>query len=103
MLIAEKIKEIAARQRVVFMGDLNFTPNEPPYSIVLKNGFKDSFIEKGRSCTYTGFEVDSKECKRIDYIFVNDKLKIDTYLIDNSNDGQYYPSDHLPVVVDVSF
>ena len=103
LLIVEKIKKIAPNMPVIFMGDLNFTPDEPPYPFVLENGYYDSFINHEKECTYTGFEVDSAECKRIDYIFTNGKLKANSYLIDNANDGQYFPSDHLPVVVDVVF
>ncbi len=103
LLIVKKIKEIAVEAPVVFMGDLNFTPEEPPYPIVLKNGFVDSFKNIGQNCTYTGFEVNDAECNRIDYIFTNNKFKPNYFLIDDINDGKYYPSDHLPVIVDVTF
>ena len=103
LLIMEKIKEIADNVPVVFMGDLNFTPEEPPYPIVLANDFLDSFKNENKKCTYTGFEIAGAKCKLIDYVFTNNKFKINSFLIDDSNDGKYYPSDHLPIIVDADF
>ncbi|MEZ4952116.1 MAG: endonuclease/exonuclease/phosphatase family protein [Saprospiraceae bacterium] len=102
-LIIEKIKEIAGNAPVVFMGDLNFKPDDAPYPIILKNGFNDSFINKGETCTFTGFEVADAECRRIDYIFTNQIWAINSFLIDDENNGQYFPSDHSPVIVNAAF
>ena len=102
-LILDQINKITENNPVVIMGDLNFTPVENPYSIIVKNGFQDSFRDTRNNCTFTGFETKNAECKRIDYIFVNEKIKVKKYLIDNRNDGEYFPSDHLPVIVDATF
>ncbi|MEO1262242.1 MAG: endonuclease/exonuclease/phosphatase family protein [Bacteroidota bacterium] len=103
ILIVDQINKITENEPVVLMGDLNFTPDEVPFSIILESGFKDVFggIEKVR--TFTGFEVKDAESKRIDYIFTNEKIKVKGCLIDDRNDGQYFPSDHLPVLADVVF
>ena len=84
------------------MGDLNFQPDEPPYSIILKNGFSDSFAGE-YECTFTGFDEKDADCKRIDYIFTNDDFKVKQFSIDSRNDGTYFPSDHLPVIIDANF
>lgn len=102
-LIAKKIQQIAPDAPVIFMGDLNFEPHEPPFSIILKNGFKDSFTNSETECTYTGFAVEGAACNRIDYIFTNNKWRVNSFFIDNENDGIFFPSDHLPVVIDVAF
>ena len=103
ILIMEKITEITSGKPTVFMGDLNFTPDEPPYLFCLENGFEDSYREVEKSCTYTGFNVKDALCKRIDYIFTNEHFQTRSFFIDDTNDGEYFPSDHLPVIVDAEF
>jgi len=39
------------------------------------------------------------ECKTIDYIFHSEDWKASNYQVIQDNDGKYYPSDHLPVLV----
>lgn len=102
-LIIKRIEEIAKGETVFFMGDLNFEPSDAPYDIILKNGFLDSYKNTKIDCTYTGFDVKKKNCKRIDYIFTSEKLKIKSFIIDDKNDGHNFPSDHLPVITKVVY
>jgi endonuclease/exonuclease/phosphatase family metal-dependent hydrolase len=49
--------------------------------------------------TFCSFAVNSIKCRPIDYIFHTLDWKADHYLVITDNDGKYYPSDHLPVMV----
>ncbi len=108
-LIKNKLADMAAGTPVILMGDFNFSPNSDPYEILTtgENGLRDSYKNTetapvGPSFTYEGFEVGSEnDGRRIDYIFVNEGVQIDHHAtISSFRDGQY-PSDHLPVAVDV--
>lgn len=51
--------------------------------------------------TYCTFEVGAS-CKAIDYIFVTNEWNADAYKVIDINDGKFYPSDHLPVIITLS-
>ncbi len=100
-LILNKITEIAGNDAVILSGDFNSEPNSVAYSNITNynnHPFKDSYIKsKNKDCTFTGFEVKSNICKRIDFIFYDKNFKLKNYQIINDNNGEYYPSDHLAV------
>lgn len=100
-LILNKITEIAGNEAVILTGDFNSEPNSVAYNSITNNSnhpFKDSFTKsKNKDCTFTGFEVKSNVCKRIDFIFYDKNFKLKNYQIISDNNGIYYPSDHLPV------
>lgn len=94
---------------IIYMGDFNSEPEEFPYKVMTSNNrgpLKDSFYSAIKNatdtlCTFTGFEVNGKICKRIDYIFTDQNWQVNFYNILHDNDGTYYYSDHLPVMCDV--
>jgi len=49
--------------------------------------------------TFCGFKVNGIECRPIDYIFHSLQWKASAYKVISDNDGTYYPSDHLPVML----
>ncbi len=104
-LIREKISELAGAAPFVLLGDFNFEPAEAPYSVVKNWGVQDVFLtaetSQSKPCTWTGFQVEGAECRRIDYIFVSEKFLAKSCSILGDNDGMYFPSDHSPVVTDV--
>ncbi len=110
-LIAQKIKEIAGAEPYVLMGDFNCEPNSPPYAITQDQSLwsltdawaTDPANEKAQPCTFTGFKVEGAECRRIDYIFTSPFFKVKNCRSIPTNDGTYYPSDHLPVVAELTF
>jgi endonuclease/exonuclease/phosphatase family metal-dependent hydrolase len=104
-LIRERIIDMRDGLPVVLTGDFNFTPDQEPYRALTEAGDKmllDSAPSShpGTSC---GFEVNSIKCNAIDYIFYTPELKANNYKVITDNDGKYYPSDHLPVSVELSF
>jgi len=53
---------------------------------------------------FEGFDVrSSNNRRRIDYIFVNKLLEVQKHAIISSFRDFGYPSDHLPVIADITF
>jgi endonuclease/exonuclease/phosphatase family metal-dependent hydrolase len=109
-LILSKIKELNNKKYpVIFMGDFNSEPNEDRI-IELKKVMDDSrevSREKpfGPSGTFNNFRHNEPVAKLIDYIFVskNSILKVKKYAILSDSKDLRYPSDHLPVYVEINF
>jgi endonuclease/exonuclease/phosphatase family metal-dependent hydrolase len=91
-----------ASKPFIFMGDLNVNPSNQAYSRIMENGnLKDSFLSAGetdefRGSTFHGWKPDVPT-ERIDYIFVNDRLKIRSCKVIHDKYMDNYPSDHFPV------
>lgn len=87
---------------VIVSGDFNSEPTDAPY-LTITNGehFRlfDSRPANNLTGTFCGFELNKMECKTIDYIFHSEDWKASNYQVIQDNDGKYYPSDHLPVLV----
>lgn len=112
-LILKKIKEISGDNPTILTGDFNTKSDSPPYSI-LTNGIDgekrfylndaetvNSNIHYGSHITFNGFGNDIQPDNKIDFIFVNDKVKVKEHgVISETFDGKY-PSDHFPVIAEV--
>ncbi|MBN1821767.1 MAG: endonuclease/exonuclease/phosphatase family protein, partial [Prolixibacteraceae bacterium] len=88
---------------VFLIGDFNLTPETKPISII-KEAFNDSreittVPPYGPIGTFNAFDHESSLEQRIDYIFVNNKVKILKYAVLSDSKENRYPSDHLPVFV----
>ncbi len=106
LLILKKISEIAQRKEpVILTGDFNLTSEEKPL-VLIRQKLKDSRqvslnAPKGPSGTFNGFDFQSKLESRIDYLFVNKYIEVINYaVLTDSREGRY-PSDHLPVLIEV--
>lgn len=100
-LLKEKAAEIAKDFPLIITGDFNCTRDEPPY-ITIMNPTGVSLTDPAPANppgTFCSFRVNSIECRGIDYIFHSQKWKSEDYRVIQDNDGKYYPSDHLPVMV----
>jgi endonuclease/exonuclease/phosphatase family metal-dependent hydrolase len=110
-LIREKIRETAGSSPFVLMGDFNFQPTDAPYALVgdaaqwkVRDSFHAAEVKKTEDvCTFTGFKVEGAECRRIDYIFASEHCRVLSFDIIEQNDGRHFPSDHLPVLAELSF
>lgn len=105
ILIKERIKEMTYNKDlpVILTGDFNLTPDEEPI-LLIKNFLKDSREISyeppyGPEGTFNRFKIDSDLEKRIDYIFINRKVKILKYATLTDMKNKRFPSDHLPVFV----
>jgi endonuclease/exonuclease/phosphatase family metal-dependent hydrolase len=102
-LLKERATNLNFEVPIIITGDFNCTRDEEPYQVMTDS----SLIElvdpaSTQDGTFCNFEVNSMECRPIDYIFVTNEWQADAYTIIKDNDGKYYPSDHLPVIVTLS-
>lgn len=89
----------------IVSGDFNSEPTEEPYLNMVDEKTKDIILYDSRPATstagtYCGFKVGGILCKTIDFIFHTKEWVARNYQVITDNDGTYYPSDHLPVLVD---
>jgi endonuclease/exonuclease/phosphatase family metal-dependent hydrolase len=90
---------------IIVSGDFNSEPTEEPYLNMVDEKMKDFILYDSRPVastagTFCGFKVGGIECKTIDFIFHTKEWVARNYQVITDNDGTYYPSDHLPVLVD---
>ncbi|TDI73276.1 MAG: endonuclease/exonuclease/phosphatase family protein [Bacteroidetes bacterium] len=102
-LLREWIADNSNGDPVVLLGDFNVRETEPPYAEIVRGGYlKDSaeFTEQPDNLnTFRGFEVGSVDPVRIDYVFTSDAIVVLSHTVLDESRLDYYPSDHLPVVV----
>ncbi len=109
-LIADRIRQVRDETGypVILTGDFNCVEGDEPVQIIgslLADSRKASLTGPyGPSGSFNGFETDKEPQQRIDYIFVTENLLtvIRYAVIDDHYDGRW-PSDHLPVLVDLEF
>lgn len=109
-LILSKITALNTKKYPVFFtGDFNTEPNEERI-INLKKVMDDSKVISqnrpfGPEGTFNGFKHDEPVTKRIDYIFIskNSSLNVIKYAVLSDSKDLKYPSDHLPVYVELNF
>ncbi|MFS0490411.1 endonuclease/exonuclease/phosphatase family protein [Leadbetterella byssophila] len=104
-LLVAKMKEIAGKLPVIAMGDLNSTPDTEQV-VYISQHYNDTFNASemppyGPIGTFNAFKYDAALKDRIDYIFVSEHFKVKKYATLTDSYQQKFPSDHLPVVVDL--
>lgn len=110
LLILSKIKELNNKNYpVLFMGDFNSQPTEDRIMNLKKemNDTRDISEAKsfGPSGTFNGFKHNEPVTLLIDYIFIskNNNFKIQKHAVLSDSKDLKYPSDHLPVYVEISY
>lgn len=107
-LILEKITKFNTRNYpVVLMGDFNLTEDSEPIKIISKN-MNDSFYHTktphyGPQGTFTAFDVTKIPENRIDYFFVKGFEVLSNRTVNDRRENLLYPSDHFPVIAELSF
>lgn len=107
-VLVSKIKEIAKEDLpVISTGDFNSTSGSPQIRD-LKGFLKDSYeITEAppsgpEKTAFRGGQFQGKPSARIDYIFVNEKIRVLSYTaLDDTYENSRYPSDHLPIVAKI--
>ncbi|MCE4563038.1 endonuclease/exonuclease/phosphatase family protein [Maribellus sp. CM-23] len=105
LLIRDKIKEITGNNGfpVILTGDFNLTPDSEPIGMIKKYMADSRDITEeppyGPTGTFQGFKMDAPQENRIDYVFVNSKVKVLKYATLTDSKNQRFPSDHFPVFV----
>jgi endonuclease/exonuclease/phosphatase family metal-dependent hydrolase len=104
-LILKSIKEINKENLpLILTGDLNLVKTSVPVQLILKelNDAMDKTVAPhyGPAGTSGGFDVKVLP-RKIDYIFINDKVTVLRHGHLSDSFGLYYPSDHIPVLAEV--
>ena len=109
LILAQIAKVNTKNYPVFFMGDFNSEPStERIISLQSKmNDSREIAIQKpfGPTGTFNGFKHNEPVTILIDYIFVskNNTLKINKYAVLSDSKDLKYPSDHLPVFIEVNY
>lgn len=109
-LILAKIKEVNNKNySVIFTGDLNSEP-ESEGIFLLKKEMKDTraiskILPFGPSGTFNGFKHNEPVTRLLDYIFISKDagFKVEKFAVLSDSKDLRYPSDHLPVYVELSY
>ncbi len=105
-LISSKIAEIAPDIPVVLTGDFNFNETVEHYDNILSCGFSNTKYlaeDYDLGATYNGYKLIRFAINPIDHIFVNGYVKsVKSSIIDKSRFNRMYPSDHFPVIVEMT-
>jgi len=104
-LLISAVDSLAADLPVIVLGDFNSSPVSEPYQLItypanplhLIDARTICAVANGPDYTYTGFKVGGIQGERIDYIFLKGITRVDLFTVNPENNGEYYPSDHLPV------
>jgi endonuclease/exonuclease/phosphatase family metal-dependent hydrolase len=103
-LLKTKATEIARTLPLIIMGDFNCMREEEPYQVMMDSSppkLSDA-APLPASGTFCGFEVGAMECRPIDYIFHSQHWTSKNYTVISDHNDKYYPSDHLPVMVELN-
>lgn len=105
-LLAARIDAIAGSAPVILTGDFNDVPRSEAYEILVASGLKDAIgvtrtASRGPDSTWNAFRAIDPG-RRIDFVFVRGPIEVLEHAIDprTLDDGRF-PSDHLPVVVEI--
>ena len=109
-LLRERIDGLPSDRPAVVVGDLNAEPGRASYERLLDSGFDRRLrdaravadVVDGPSTTLSDF-VDLRPDRRIDHVLVTDGVDVERYAVDATTVDGRYPSDHLPVVVDLAY
>lgn len=107
-LILQRIASIAGNEPVVFCGDLNGDQQSEWYrnfqsSGVLKDAFRQVNFPYANNGTFNGFGRTLESTAIIDHIFVSNHFLVNRWgILSDSYHGKF-PSDHFPVVAELTF
>jgi endonuclease/exonuclease/phosphatase family metal-dependent hydrolase len=106
-LMVKKIKEIAKDAPAICTGDFNSTPETEQIhtmQTILNDSYEVTVMPPyGPAGTFNGYHFDAPLKNRIDYVFVSKSFTVRKYAVLTDAKEQRYPSDHLPVVVDLEY
>lgn len=107
-LILQKAEEIANGLPLIIMGDFNINQkNEAYFSLANSKIVKDTYalatLKYEPNSSYNGWGKSIKKTDRIDHIFVSKDFNVKKYGILTDTYMGKFPSDHFPVVTQLSW
>lgn len=105
LLVSQSQSINSERLPMFYTGDFNSTPDLSGILYITSMGMSDSrqmaTSTVGRIPTYHNFNVDRSYGWRLDFIFVNDRVKVGKYRCEDSElISQKWGSDHHPIMID---
>lgn len=108
-LLVRKIAELNREgYPVILLGDLNLEPDSGPIRELAEN-LEDAYSRAGEAAygppgTFNGFDCTQPVTRRIDYVFLSPgHFEVTGHAILSETTGNGFPSDHFPVMADLSF
>ena len=111
-LVRDRLAEMAGDEKLL-AGDFNCQPGDPAYRRATANDDEWTALSDARttaettggpSVTYTAFAGQSYESTRIDHVLVSDGVDVDRLLTCvPASEPERKPSDHRPVLADLSY
>jgi len=108
-LIRSFIADLKEHIPVIVTGDFNAPESSKAYSVmseipgIIDSRYASETGHEGPTATFNNWEELRADESRIDYIFVRDNVRVLTHrILDDRYDGRF-PSDHLPVIVELLF
>ena len=107
-LILQRIQNIAGAEPVVLTGDFNTGQQSEPYMNIVNSGiiadaFRKTNFPYANNGTFNGFGRRIGTTEIIDHIFVTDHFLVSRWGILTDSYLGKYPSDHFPVLAEISF
>ncbi|MEN3324984.1 endonuclease/exonuclease/phosphatase family protein [Mariniflexile soesokkakense] len=105
-LIIKKMQELNTKNfPVILMGDFNMEETHENIQFIT-NSLRDSKTAAknvfGPIGTFNNFEFNKPVTRRIDFIFLSADINVIKYAVLSDSKDCHYPSDHLPVYVEIS-
>lgn len=106
-LLLRQIPRLAGGAPVLVLGDFNSVP-ETEQIRTLQAAFDDARLVSrtppyGPVGTFNDFRIDAPLAERIDYVFLSPEFVVQRYAALTDSVGGRFPSDHLPVVVHLTW
>jgi endonuclease/exonuclease/phosphatase family metal-dependent hydrolase len=106
-LMMAKAKEFAGNLPLVITGDFNVSETDEAYytlanSKIVADCYSKIDFKYAPSATFNGFGKNVAASGRIDHIFVTPQFEVKKYGVLTDTYVGKYPSDHFPVVVDLT-
>jgi endonuclease/exonuclease/phosphatase family metal-dependent hydrolase len=107
-LILQKIKSIAGNQPVIFTGDFNGNNQTEWYKTINESGMlsdvlprcEHPYINNG---SFNSFRIFNPSNELIDHVFTTSAFKVKRYGILTDSYHGHFPSDHFPVLAELTF
>lgn len=107
-LILEQAKKIGAELPMIITGDFNVDQHNESYALLHNSGIVKDAYELAEepyapNGTFTGFDITRAHDRRIDHVFLSDAFEVKRFGILTDSYLGKLPSDHFPIVVEVSY
>jgi endonuclease/exonuclease/phosphatase family metal-dependent hydrolase len=108
-LIIERVKQLTTQQNypVIFTGDFNSQPTDAPVQYISQHLINSRTISEmppyGPAATWNAFKFNEVPKGWIDHVFVSKTITVQKYAVITDSYDKKYPSDHFPVLVNLTY